>query len=268
MDETLRFVEQHGGPVVFALVFAKQIGVPIPGVPMLLGLGALAGTGRIDPVSALLVATLGSLVADLVWFELGRRKGSKMLGLLCKLALEPDSCVSSTQGLFVRHGVKSLLFAKFVPGYDTVAPPLAGLLGVGAAQFALWSTGGALLWLGAYGGLGYAFSDRIADVAAAAEAAGDKVGIAAAALFVVYLTLKVVQRRRVLAAIRMARITVDELNEMITGGRDPVLVDVRNAAALEVLPFVIPGALAISFDEIELRHAEIPRAKDVIVYCS
>jgi membrane protein DedA with SNARE-associated domain len=263
MDETLRFVGEHGGPVVFALVFVKQLGAPL-----LLGLGALAGTGRLDPLSSLAIGTAGSLLADLVWFELGRSKGSRMLGLLCKLSLEPDSCVSSTQGLFARHGVKSLLFAKFVPGYDTVAPPLAGLLGVGAAPFVLWSTGGALLWLGAYGGLGYVFSDRIAEVAAAAEGAGNKVGIAVVALFAAYLTRKVVQRQRVLAAIRMARITPDELNELITGGQGPVLVDVRNAAAFDVIPFVIPGALAISFEEIDARHGEIPREKNVVVYCS
>src|SRR6187455_688192 len=100
MDDMLHFVEQHGGPVVFALVFVKQIGAPIPATPLLLGLGALAGAGRLDPVTSLLVATLGSLLADLVWYELGRRRGSRMLGLLCKLSLEPDSCVSGTQGLF------------------------------------------------------------------------------------------------------------------------------------------------------------------------
>jgi membrane protein DedA with SNARE-associated domain len=268
MDDMLLFVELHGVSVVFALVFLDQLGVPIPSVPVLLMLGAMSGTGRVDPFAALAAAIAGSLCADFLWFQLGRWKGSKVLGLMCKLALEPDTCVSKTQGLFARHGVKSLLVAKFVPGYDTVAPPLAGLLGVGTVPFLLWSAGGAVLWLTAYGGLGYVLSDRIAALAAQAEKMGDLLVFVVLALLAAWIAWKFVQRRRVLRSIRTARITSDELHGLLTSGRAPVLVDARDAGALDVLPFVIPGALLMTMDEIDTRHAEIPRDEDVIVYCS
>ncbi len=268
MEQVLRFVGLHGFPVIFATVFLDQLGVPIPTVPILMMLGALSGTGRVDPLTGLLAAMAGSLCADLVWFHLGRWKGTKVLGLMCKLALEPDSCVSKTQGLFARHGVKSLLVAKFVPGYDTVAPPLAGLLGVRTSTFIAWSAGGALLWLTAYGGLGYVLSDRIAQLADKAEEMGNTLTIVVVALFAAYIVWKVIQRQRVLRTIRTARITPDQLHEMIAGGDAPVLVDARTPEALALLPFVIPGALLIPPDEIDERHTEIPREKDVIVYCS
>jgi membrane protein DedA with SNARE-associated domain/rhodanese-related sulfurtransferase len=268
MDQILTFFELHGAPVIFVIVFLDQLGLPIPTVPILLMFGALAGTGRVEPLTGLLVAVAGSLCADLVWFQLGRWKGTRVLSLLCRISLEPDTCVSKTQALFARHGVKSLLVAKFVPGYDTVAPPLAGLLGVGVKSFILWSAGGALLWLTAYGGLGYLLSDRIAELAARAEGMGNTLGLVVVALFGGYLAWKVVQRQRVLREIRMARVTPEQLHEMIVDGRDPVLVDARSSAALDILPFVIPGARLITLEEIDARHAEIPRDRDVIVYCS
>jgi membrane protein DedA with SNARE-associated domain len=268
MDGLLRFVEQHGGPVIFVTVFLDQLGVPIPTVPVLLGLGALAGTDRLEPLSGFLLALAACLCADLIWFHLGRWKGAKVLGFLCKLSLEPDSCVSKTQTFFARHGMKSLLVAKFFPGFDTVAPSLAGLSGVGLLPFVLWSAGGALLWLLVYGGLGYVFSDRIAEVAALAETMGSTLLVVFAAFLVGFVTWKVVRRRRVLRAGRTDRITVDELHEMIEGGRDPVVVDARSSAALGFAPFVVPGARLIPAEELDERHDEIPRDKDVIVYCS
>jgi len=268
MDQLLSTAQAHGAPILFALFFLDQLGVPLPSAPLLLLLGALAGAGKIDPVGGLVAATAGSLCADLVWFQLGRWKGTRVLGLLCRLSLEPDSCVSQTQGLFERHGVKSLLVAKFVPGFDTVAPPIAGLLGVRTRTFVLWTTGGAVVWILTFGGAGYLLSDRIAELAARAESMGDALGVAVVALFGAYLAWKIVQRRRVLRAIRTARITPEQMNELMLGGHDPVLVDARSAAALDILPFVIPGARLIAFEEIDARHHEIPRDRDVIVYCS
>ena len=268
MDEILRFVEAYGLPVVFGYVFLDQIGIPVPGVPGLLVFGALAGTGRLDPLTALVAAVAASVAADVLWFQIGRWRGSRVLGLLCRVSLEPDTCVSDTQNLFARHGAKSLLVAKFVPGFDTVAPPLAGMLGIPIGRFVWMTAGGALAWIAVFGGLGYVLSDQIADVAATAEQWGNTIGWIAAGLFAAYLLWKFAQRQRVLRLIRMARITPEELHATIVEGRDPVVVDARGGTALDVLPVVIPGALLIRLDEIAARHAEIPRGKDVVVYCS
>jgi membrane protein DedA with SNARE-associated domain/rhodanese-related sulfurtransferase len=268
MDQALDFIGRHGASFVLVIIFLDQLGIPIPTIPILLGFGALAGSGRIDPLSALLLGTFASLCADGIWFQLGRWKGSRVLGGLCRIALEPDSCVSKTRNLFAKYGVKSLLVAKFVPGFDTVAPPLAGLLGVRALPFFLWSGAGALVWLGAFGGLGYAFSDRLEALASEAERLGSTIALALAGLVAAYLGWKFWVRQRVLRSIRMARITPNELNELIVSGQQPIIVDVRSKAALAELPFVIEGSLLLTLEEIEARQLEIPRGREVVVYCS
>jgi membrane protein DedA with SNARE-associated domain len=160
MQEALDFVSRHGGSVVFAILFVDQLGVPLPSVPVLLAIGALAGTGRIDPLVAFGAAVAGSLLADTVWYAIGRWKGPKALAWLCRVSLEPDTCVAKTQGMFARYGLKSLAFAKFVPGYDTVAPPLAGTMRVPTGAFLVWSAVGATLFVGAFAGVGLVLGHR------------------------------------------------------------------------------------------------------------
>src|SRR5262245_11101172 len=264
----IEFIERYGGPLVFAFLFLNQLGLPIPATPFVLTLGALAGRGSIDPLSTLLIGTAASLCADLLWYDLGRLRGPRVLGFLCRISLEPDTCVSKTQGLFSRHGVKSLLVAKFVPGFGTVAPPIAGMLAVGRLRFALWSTAGALLWLATIGALGYAFNQRLEALAEQADVLGSELGLIVAALFGAYLAWKFLVRRRVLRELRLARIDPEELHRMILAGEDPAILDVRHELAIEALPVSIPGALFITLEELDRRHQEIPRERDVIVYCS
>lgn len=268
MEQALDFVARYGVPVVFVIVFLDQLGVPLPTPPILLALGALAGAGRIEPVQSLVVATAGSLLADTAWFQLGRRKGSRVLGWLCRVSLEPDSCVSKTRDLLSRHGVKSLLVAKFIPGFDTVAPPLAGLIGVGLVPFLLWSGAGALLWLAAYGGVGYLFSDRLESLAEAADRLGGTLLLVLVVLAAAYIAWKVFARQRVLHSLRMARITPEELHEMIVRGENPVIIDARSQSAVASLPVAIQGALFLTLEEVESRKADIPREREVVVYCS
>ncbi|HET6202785.1 MAG TPA: VTT domain-containing protein [Planctomycetota bacterium] len=268
MDSFLGLVARHGGLVVFGVVFLAQLGFPVPAVPLLLALGALAGRGTIDPASSLVLGLLASLCADFAWFRLGRWKGTRVLGWLCRMSLEPDTCVSKTQDMFARRGVKTLAFAKFVPGFDTVAPAIAGILGAGTGRFLLWSALGAFVWLVTLGGIGFLFSSRLEEMAEGGERFGSAFGIGLFALLALYLGWKYSGRRRVLKILRMARITPGELHAMMAGGEKLEIVDVRSRIALEALPFVIPGARLITLEEIDRRHHEIPREQDVILYCT
>jgi len=268
VEQALEFVGRYGVAVVFARVFLDQLGVPLPTPPLLLALGALAGAGRLSPTVGLLVATTASVCADVIWYRLGRSRGTRLLGWLCRVALEPDSCVSSTRDLFARYGAKSLLVAKFVPGYDTVAPPLAGLLGVRLVPFVLWSAAGALIWLTAFGGLGYLFSDQLDSLAGVAERLGGTLVLVLIGLVAAWLAWKWAARQRVLHTLRMARITPDELNALILSGQDPFIIDARSRTAVLELPFAIAGALRLTFEELDARQAEIPREREVVIYCS
>src|SRR5882672_5151846 len=135
MNEILEFVVRHGAAVLFAAVFVEQMGVPLPAAPWLLAGGALAATGRLNWFVALSAATFGSMLADLIWFYLGRYRGQRVLGFLCRISVEPDSCVRRTQDLFTHFGMRGVIAAKFIPGLSTMAPPLAGSSGVKASRF-------------------------------------------------------------------------------------------------------------------------------------
>lgn len=120
---TFQFLADHGVGVLFWVIFAEQIGFPIPAIPLLIAAGALVGAGKMSVAAALLVPVAASLPPDVAWYYLGRYKGGKVLGFLCRLSLEPDSCVRDTENLFHRNGPRALLLAKFIPGFSTVAPP-------------------------------------------------------------------------------------------------------------------------------------------------
>src|SRR5262245_44567266 len=242
MGELLDFIGRHGRTVTFVIIFLDQIGLPLPGSSIVLVLGALAGTGRIAAVPALFLGVAACLCADLVWYRLGRWQGTRILALLCRISLEPDSCVSRTHDVFARHGMASLLFARFIPGLSAVAAPIAGMTGIGVASFVIWASAGAFLWLGSIGGLGYFFSDRLEQVAGAAKGFEATLALALIASMVVYVGWKYWSRHRLLRSVRMARITPEELYRMIATGRAPAIIDARGKSALDAAPFIIQGA--------------------------
>src|SRR6266436_1411657 len=164
MNETLEFLVRHGAAVLFAAVFVEQMGVPLPAAPWLFAAGALVGAGEINGVMALGAAAIGSLLADLIWFYLGRYYGVRVLGLLCRISLEPDSCVRRTQDVFTKYGMKGVIAAKFIPGLSTLAPPLAGSSGVSAARFFSFDGAGSLLYVGAFILVGVLFSHQLEQV--------------------------------------------------------------------------------------------------------
>src|SRR5580658_10476526 len=150
MNETLELLVQHGAAIVFVWVFLEQLGVPLPSAPCLMAAGALAVSGKINGFEVLGAATVGSSLADLIWFYLGRHGGNRILRLLCRISLEPDSCVRRTQNVFTRYGMKGVIIAKFIPGLSTLVPPLAGNSGVSAPRFAFFDGIGSLLYVGSF----------------------------------------------------------------------------------------------------------------------
>jgi membrane protein DedA with SNARE-associated domain len=268
MGDTLAFLLRHGELVLAAYVFADQIGLPLPAMPVLLAAGGLAAVGKVSFPLAVAVSVAASLGADLLWYAAGRRRGARVLGLLCRMSLEPDSCVRRTETLFLRHGVRSLLIAKFVPGLSTVAPPLAGVTRVGLARFVVYSAVAALLWAGAWMGIGYAVGDAFEQTVAHAGNVGTLVGVMLGAVIAAWVIVKWVRRRRFLKSLTVARISADELRGRQEAGEKVVVVDLRTALDFEADPWVIPGAVRISAEDLERRHAELPRDAAIVLYCS
>lgn len=265
MHRVLAFVVSHGYSLVFFWVFAEQAALPLPSIPLLLASGALARMGRFHLAGILLCGLLGCLVADCAWFQLGKRRGAKILRFICRISMEPDSCVRKTENLFVRFGLRSLLVAKFIPGLNAVAAPLAGASGVRMARFLVFDSIGALLWIGAYVSVGYIFSDQLEIAAAYALQFGSWLIYFIAGLLAGWIGWKFIQRRRALRKLAVERITAWELRERLRAGEDIVVIDLRSTLDRTES---IPGARRFTFEELTERHTEIPRDRDIVVLCT
>lgn len=268
MTDPLRFLLRHPYGTMWLVVAVEQLGLPIPAVPVLLAAGALAGMDKLGLVPALVLAVSACLLSDLIWFEAGRRRGGSVLSLLCRLSLEPDSCVRRTEDIFKRHGARTLLFAKFVPGLNAVATPLAGVSGMSPRRFLAFDGGGAVLWAGGYLAVGYLFSDQLEAVAELALRLGGGLIATLVAALALYLAWKYAQRRRFLRSLRVARIGPEELKRRLDAREDVVVVDLRHSLDFDANPDRIPGALHMAPEELEARHEEIPRDRDVVLYCT
>jgi membrane protein DedA with SNARE-associated domain/rhodanese-related sulfurtransferase len=266
--DSLQFLEQYGVLILPALVVAEQMGVPLPAVPALLGVGALAAYGRINAPLVLAAITVAALAVDFVWYELGRRRGAGILATLCRLSLEPDSCLRRAEGTFVRHGARGMLIAKFIPGLTTVMPPLAGVFAVGRVRFALYDLAGVLLWAGTWLTLGYVFADAITLVAARATALGQALGVVVVAALAAYILLKYARRRLFLRKLRMARIAPEALKLRLDAGEDVTIIDLRTPLAVAATPFAIPGSRWLAAEAIDAVEAEMLRAREVVLYCA
>jgi len=268
MTEVIQYLLDHEEALLFWFVFVEQLGVPVPALPLLIAAGALAGVGKMSPLAAIGLPIAASLGPDLLWYWLGRLRGGKILGVLCRISLEPDSCVRKTENMFVRHGARSLLVAKFVPGFSTVAPPLAGIVGMSMSRFLLYDGLGALMWAGSCVVLGYLFSSQLEQLAMSLAQTGGLLAVILVGGLATFVGVKFYQRQKFLRGLRMARITVDELKQKLDAGESLTIVDVRHAMDLEASPHVIPGALHMSLEEIDRRHHEIPRDRDIVLYCA
>jgi membrane protein DedA with SNARE-associated domain/rhodanese-related sulfurtransferase len=268
MNEILDFLTRHGPTVLFAAVFVEQMGLPLPASPWLLAAGALGVTGKPHWYSALAAAAAGSLLADAIWFYLGRTRGQRVLNFLCRVSLEPDSCVRRTQDLFTRYGMRGVMAAKFVPGLSTLAPPMAGNSGIPAPRFFFFDGLGSLLYTGVFILIGAIFSRQLDQVLDALERLGAGALALVVGLLVLYLGYKFYQRHRLLKELRMARITVDELNQKLEAGENVTILDLRSAAEVERNPLLIRSAQHMTLEELKSRRGEIPRDRDIILYCS
>jgi len=265
LEQAADFLIRHGYAVLFGWVLLEQMGLPIPAAPLLIAAGALARAGKMNLTFALALALIAVILADLFWYSLGRYRGGRILKLLCRISLEPDSCVRRTENLFVRHGVHSLLVAKFVPGLNTAAPSLAGIFRMPVRRFMIFDSLGALLWVVSVTSLGLIFSDQLEQIAL--RWSGWLVAVLAGSS-AAYVLWKFIQRRRFIRRLRIARITPKELMDKLRAGETISIVDLRQPMDIEAFPQMIPGALRIAMEEIEERHAEIPRDRDVVLYCS
>jgi membrane protein DedA with SNARE-associated domain/rhodanese-related sulfurtransferase len=261
-------LSQYGLAIVAFNVLLNQIGLPVPAVPTLVLAGAIAASGQ-QPLGQVFFAAVGAcLLADSGWYWIGQKYGIRVLKSLCRISLEPDSCVSETQSQFDRWGVNSLVIAKFVPGWATIAPPLAGAMRIGWLRFIFLSTLAAMLWVGVGLLAGALFKTQIALLLIHLDRIGSIAFLGALVLLSAYVAFKWWERSRFYKMLRMARISVAELHALIQGGEAPLIIDVRSPTARALEPHWIPGALHISLPDVDVHLKDLPRDRDIILYCT
>lgn len=262
MDTLLLLIADYGLWFVFLAVLLDQGGIPVPAWPPIVLASAVA-VGQGEPAwPIVLVAVLAALLADALWYAGGRRFGMRLIRLMCKLSLSPDSCVSTTRGIYTRWGPPALVVAKFVPGFAAVATTLAGHTRTPLFRFALFDGIGAALWAGLAVALGVLFHEAVGEVLLTLDAMGRAGGLLVLVAVIAFVGWKWWKRRRFVRLISMARISPPELHELIASGQRPLVIDVRPAAMRESSGW-IPGAILAN------RIAELapPAQQEVIVYC-
>jgi membrane protein DedA with SNARE-associated domain/rhodanese-related sulfurtransferase len=268
MHAITTLAEQYGIGFIFLNVLLDQLGLPLPALPALMVAGAFVADGRLSGLAVLGATVVACAIADSVWYLAGWRYGYRVMRTLCRISLSPDSCVRQTESQFERWGASLLVFAKFVPLVAMIAPPLAGAMRIGWPTFLALSMLGAIVWGSAGIGAGLLFHSQIQYIFAGVEDMGRLSLILIGLLLAAYILFKDFQRRRFFKTLRMARITVDELQTLIQTGAKPTIIDARSPGARTRDGRRIPGAVLVDTAELEKGVPELPTDRDIVVYCT
>jgi membrane protein DedA with SNARE-associated domain/rhodanese-related sulfurtransferase len=268
MPIALDFFIRYGYAVIFLWILTEQLGIPVPSTPLLLTAGTLTATHQLHLPYVLLSAVSASLIADSTWYVFGKRYGSAVVRMMCRLSLESTACVRKTEGYFTRSGAAALLVAKFVPGLGSVAAPIAGQIGMGYGKFLLCDAGGVLLWVSTVTLAGRFFGDVLKRHPNALSTTAHFFGLIFGLLFVGFLVWRMLQRRAFLRSIRMARLEPDELKHMIDSGQRVFIVDLRHPLDYLPDPRTLPGALSLTPDKLVEQSDKIPRDQEIVLFCT
>ncbi len=261
------FLSRHGVLWMFAATLGERLGLPLFVTPLLFAAGALSAMGHMHFGLLLVVTTVACLLGDTVWYELGRWKGGALFGLLCRIALQPDSCVRRSELALEKHTGTSLLWAKWLPGVAHLAVPMAGAARIPRGRFHLYNAAGSIAWLAILLTGGYLSMRTVDWLGLFAITARWAVGLALL-VSAILLLHAYIERRKFVKSLRMARISPEELYRQVQAGEPPVIVDLRHALDFLTAPRTLPGALRVPPNEVESRIGEIPLSSDIVVYCT
>jgi membrane protein DedA with SNARE-associated domain len=249
-------------------VLIVSLGVPIPVDPLFLLMGAQTGDHRYSFFLSILTAMVPALLGDILWYQIGKHKGRSVLGLLCKLSLEPDTCVRRTESAFSTRGSDALLFSKFVPGMSLASVTLAGISRMPFSRFLLADAAGCTIWAGAYLGLGWLFHKQVDTIINSLGLYGRRAGVVIVTALAIYLAYKYFQRWRFLRNLRINRVTPEQVRDLVASGCGLTIVDLRHPAEVERVGIKIPNALVLRPEDLRSRSHEIPREHEIILYCT
>jgi membrane protein DedA with SNARE-associated domain/rhodanese-related sulfurtransferase len=266
-------LEHHTYSILFGWVLIEQGGVPVPTVPVMLAAGTMSAAHRLHVAYAIPIIMVACLISDSLWYFLGKRYGTRIMDVLCRFSLETDTCITKTQGHLGKRGAYTLLFAKFVPGLSTMAPPIAGQSGISYPVFVAYDMAGSLLWASAWLFAGRFFGDLAKRSSNFFTMLGHFAVVLVAGMVVAALLYRVWKKQQFLKELRGLRIEPAQLLAMIAdaereGLQIPFIVDLRHPLDVLSDPFMLPSALRIGPEELKLRKEIIPLDRDIVLYCT
>jgi membrane protein DedA with SNARE-associated domain len=267
VNPSVQAIVAHGYIWLFLFALLERIGLPLLVTPVMIAAGAVAGLGDLSLAGIIIVSSVAAQLGDTLWYELGRERGASVLRILCKISLEPDSCVRKSEDRFSRHTGGALISSKFLPGVGRLAAPIAGLTRMSRERFLLLNGAGSLLWAVIFALIGYIPARKLPIDLLLEEAAGWLLVLLILAL-IGNVAYKFYERRKFIDSLRVVRLSALELKERIDQGEQPFIVDLRHELEFLVDPRLVPTAVRISPAELPARNAEIPRDRDIILYCT
>jgi membrane protein DedA with SNARE-associated domain len=270
MHTLLSEISYHGYLLVFLIVFAEASGFPAPAALTLVAAGAASAAHFLSMPGVLVVALVAMLLGDTLLFVLGRYTGWALLAFLCRVSMNPETCILRSAESFYKRGKLTLIFAKFIPGVNTMAPPLAGSMKMRPAMFLQLDAVGASLYILAYASLGYISRDFLSRITHGVQSAGHVFGAIIAAGIAAYIAYRVIQYRRYKTADVVPRVTVEELAKQIaeTKQEDIIVMDVRSHGYYDSGAARIAGSIRIEPNRLSEELKTIPKDKDIYVYCT
>jgi membrane protein DedA with SNARE-associated domain len=270
MTDLLSLTAHHGYILIFLIVFLEAIGLPVPAALALLAGGAAAASGVLRAPTALLLAVVGMLLGDSLLYVLGSHMGWGLLGFLCRVSVNPETCILRSAESFYKRGRATLLIAKFIPGVNTMAPPLAGSMKMPFGQFLGLDLAGASFYAIVYGGIGFLFRDFVATITRGFQAAGHAAEIVAILALIAFIAYRVLlySKHRVYRVV--PRVQVIELAKKLQSEESGkiLLVDVRSHGYYDSGAARIRGSIRIEPNNLSQEVKKLPRDKDVYLYCT
>ena len=270
MNPVFALIARHGYLAVAGAVFLEAVGLPVPASLALIGAGAAAASSALRVPQVLLFATAAMVAGDSLLFTFGRYTGWALLGVLCRISANPETCILRSAESFYKRGKVTLLIAKFIPGVNTMAPPLAGSMKMRFPQFIRFDAAGAFLYVAAYFSIGYVFRDFLAAITRGFLAAGHIVETILLIALITYVIYRIWLYRKYAVYRVVPRVQVAEIAQRLASGdKDRILVvDVRSHGYYETDASRIAGSLRIEPNNITEEIRQLPRDKHIYVYCT
>ena len=268
MRELIPLLIAHGALIVFFITLAARVGAPVPAAPLLVVAGGVGVAGQLSIVACIVASVVANVMGDAVWYQAGRWRGHRVMKLLCKISLSPDTCVRQSEGILSKWGGSSLIAAKFLPGVSVVAAPMAGALGMSWRRFLAFAVLAALIWSLAFLALGMLFSMQIELVLDVMTEFGTIAGVVVFIALALMLTVRYLRRRWMRSERYAPRISVNELRELIRRGEAPIVIDVRSTVAVMQDGRRVPGAIAATLADLPAHAPGLPRDREIVLYCS